>query len=48
MIFWLSIVKQTNTFPNEMIHIMPRCTMHLHDHQNKNGAPHESFYTCGS
>jgi len=31
----LSIVEKMSTFLNEMIHIMPRCIMHLHGHQNK-------------
>jgi len=34
MTFRLSNVEQTSTFPNEMIHIMPRCIVHLHGHQN--------------
>jgi hypothetical protein len=35
MISQLSIVKKTSTFLDEMIHIMPRCAMYLHGHQNK-------------
>jgi hypothetical protein len=30
-----SIVEKIGTLPNETIHIMPRCTMHLHGHRNK-------------
>jgi hypothetical protein len=29
------IVKNTSTHPNEIIHIMPMCAMHLHGHLNK-------------
>jgi hypothetical protein len=29
------ILKMTSTFPNEMIHVMSGCVMHLHGHQNK-------------
>ncbi len=29
-----SIMEKMNTFPNETIHIMPGCTVHLHGHQN--------------
>ncbi len=29
------IVKKTSTLFNEMIHIMPKCTMHLHGDWNK-------------
>ncbi len=35
MTFQLSIVEKTNTFPDEVIHIMPKCVVHLHGHQNK-------------
>jgi hypothetical protein len=35
MTFQSFIVEMMGTFPNETIHIMPRCVMHLHDHQNK-------------
>ncbi len=35
MTSWSSIVKKMGTFPDEMIHIMPKCAMHLHGHQNK-------------
>jgi hypothetical protein len=28
-------MAKTGTFPNEMIHIMPRCVVHLHGHYNK-------------
>jgi hypothetical protein len=28
-------VEKTNTFLDEMIHITPGCTMHLHGHWNK-------------
>jgi hypothetical protein len=35
MTFWLSIVEKTSTFLDEMIHITPRCAMHLHGHWNK-------------
>jgi hypothetical protein len=35
VIFWSSIVKKTSTIPNEMIHIMLGCALHLHDHWNK-------------
>jgi hypothetical protein len=35
MIFQSSTLKKTSTLLNEMIHIMPRCAMHLHDHENK-------------
>jgi hypothetical protein len=31
----LSIMEKTSTFLDEMIHIMPGCDVHLHDHQNK-------------
>ncbi len=31
----LSIVENTGTLPDEMIHITPECSMHLHGHQNK-------------
>jgi len=30
-----SIVEKTSTFPNETIHIPPRCVVHLHGHWNK-------------
>jgi len=30
-----SIMEKMNTFPDETIHIMPKCIMHLHGHQNK-------------
>ncbi len=30
-----SIVEKTNTLLDEMIHITPKCTMHLHGHWNK-------------
>jgi hypothetical protein len=29
------IMKKTNTLPDEMIHIMFECTMHLHGHRTK-------------
>jgi hypothetical protein len=29
------IVEKIGTLPNETIHLMPRCAMHLHCHQNK-------------
>jgi hypothetical protein len=35
MIFQLFIMEKMGTFPNETIHIMPRCVVHLHGHQNK-------------
>ncbi len=35
MTFQLSIVEKMGTFPNEMIHIMLECAMHLHGHRNK-------------
>jgi hypothetical protein len=35
MTSWLSIMEKINTFPIEMIHIMPECIMHLHGHRNK-------------
>jgi hypothetical protein len=28
-------MKKMGTFLNEMIHITPRCAMHLHGHRNK-------------
>jgi len=31
----LSIVKKTSTLPNEMIHIMFKCVVHLHGHWKK-------------
>jgi hypothetical protein len=27
--------KKTSAFPNETIHIVPKCIVHLHGHQNK-------------
>jgi hypothetical protein len=30
-----SIVEKMSTLANEMIHITPQCTMHLHGHWNK-------------
>jgi hypothetical protein len=30
-----SIVKKTSTLPNQMIHIMFKCVVHLHGHRNK-------------
>ncbi len=30
-----SIVKKMNTFLDETIHIMPKCNVHFHGHQNK-------------
>jgi hypothetical protein len=35
MIIWLSIVEKTGTLPNEMIHIVSRCVVHIHGHWNK-------------
>ncbi len=35
MISQSSIVEKIGTLPNETIHIMPGCAMHLHCHQNK-------------
>ncbi len=35
MTFQLSIVEKTGTLPNQMIHIMLKCVVHLHGHQNK-------------
>jgi hypothetical protein len=35
MTFWLSIVEKMSTFLDETIHIMPRCVVHFHGHQNK-------------
>ncbi len=35
MTFQSSIVEKMNTFLDEVIHIMPKCVMHLHGHQNK-------------
>jgi len=35
MTFRSSIVEKMNTFPNKIIHIMPRCVVHLHGHWNK-------------
>jgi hypothetical protein len=35
MTFRLSIVEKMNTFLDESIHIMPKCIVHLHGHQNK-------------
>jgi hypothetical protein len=35
MTFWSSIVEKMSTFPEEMIHITPKYTLHLHGHQNK-------------
>ncbi len=31
----MSIVEKMGTFHNETIHIMPKCTLHLHGHQNE-------------
>jgi hypothetical protein len=31
----LSIMEKMGTLPDEMIHITPKCIMHLHGHQNK-------------
>jgi hypothetical protein len=28
-------MEKMNTLPDETIYIMPKCVMHLHDHQNK-------------
>jgi hypothetical protein len=30
-----STMEKTGTFPDETIHITPRCVVHLHGHQNK-------------
>lgn len=35
MTFQLSIMEKMGTLPNETIHIILECAMHLHDHQNK-------------
>jgi hypothetical protein len=35
MTFRTSILEKMGMFPNETIHIPPRCTVHLHGHQNK-------------
>ncbi len=35
MTFRLSIVKKTSTLPHDTIHITPKYTVHLHNHQNK-------------
>jgi hypothetical protein len=35
MISQSSIVEKMGTLPNEMIHIMPKCIMHLYGHRNK-------------
>jgi hypothetical protein len=32
---WSSIMEKIGTFPIEMIHITPRCVVHLHGHWNK-------------
>ncbi len=34
MISQLFIVEKIGTFLDETIHIMPKCTMHLHGHRN--------------
>ncbi len=31
----LSIMEKIGTFPDETIHITPRCVVHFHGHQNK-------------
>ncbi len=35
MTFRSFIVEKMNTLPNEIIHITPRCVVHLHGHRNK-------------
>jgi hypothetical protein len=35
MTSWSFIVKKMGTFLDETIHIIPKCVMHLHGHQNK-------------
>jgi hypothetical protein len=35
MTFQSSIVEKMNTFFGEVIHIMPKCVVHLHGHQNE-------------
>jgi hypothetical protein len=32
--FWSSILKKTNTLPDQTIHITPMCIVHLHGHRN--------------
>jgi hypothetical protein len=42
------IMEKMNTLLDETIHIMPKCVVHLHGHQNKSGAPLEALYTYKS
>jgi hypothetical protein len=42
-----SIVKKTSTLLDEAIHIMPKCALHLHGHQNKMVALLKPFIFAG-
>jgi hypothetical protein len=35
MTSWSSIVEKVSKFPDETIHITPKCIEHLHGHENK-------------